>query len=101
MGDLIPGEEERRKVIVKWSPVGGAEGYEVCVNCNINGDGKRQDKAGEGPLEANDTCGGKPCFVQKDVVKGKNVYHVRAMVGGSWSPWSSERKFLVDEVGST
>ena len=33
-GQLIDGEEHLLKVIVKWDAISGAEGYELCHNCN-------------------------------------------------------------------
>src|SRR6056300_1503412 len=68
-GDLIKGEEELRKLILKWDGIPNAQAYELCHNCN-NIDEATGREVGEidgtiYPIEIGGrfVCGGQPCNV--------------------------------------
>lgn len=99
-GDLVYGEEDKRKIIIQWDAIPGALEYQVCHNCKAS---KRKGELTPGDLHSVDietVRAGRPVFVKPDVQRGKNSFHVRASVQeGKWGPWSEERIFHVDEVG--
>lgn len=105
-GELVEGEEELRKVLLKWDKVPGAEKYEICHNCD-NIDDDTGDNAGLIPEEKiialgvsrKYECGGHACLVLPDAPLGFNTFHLRVQVGDEWSKWSKHRNYNVDEPG--
>lgn len=108
-GDLVPGEEDLLKVIVKWDAIGGAEKYELCHQCN-NIDEETGHIAATGSevggtvheigIGGQFECGGQPCKVLPNSPQGSNVYHLRVMKNGEFSPWSRYQNFNVKEPGT-
>ena len=105
-GQLIDGEEHLLKVIVKWDAISGAEGYELCHNCNhiseVTGEENGDLDGGEiypiGVGGAN-MCGGQACLVMPGAPKGHNKFHLRVKMDGEWSSWSNYQNFNVQEPG--
>ncbi|CAB9518967.1 expressed unknown protein [Seminavis robusta] len=98
-GDLVPGEENLRKLLLQWHAIPGALEYEVCHNCHISDSGDVL----EGNINfvpTSKTKAGRPVFVFPNAPLGKNSFHVRVSVeAGVWGPWSEQRNFVVDEPG--
>lgn len=105
-GDLVEGEEDLLKIIVKWDHIPGAEGYELCHNCNhIDEESGTEVGGADGivypiGIGGKFECGAKPCSVMPGAPKGHNKFHLRAIVGGEMSPWSNYQNFNVLEPGS-
>jgi len=104
-GDLVPGEEDLRKILIQWDSIPGAISYEVCHNCDLG----EVDDEGVPPSGGNKmhTVGvdmiraGRPVFIQPGTPLGKNSFHVRANFDdGTKGPWSKERIFNVNEPGN-
>merc|ERR1711971_1151278 len=112
-GDLIQGEEDKRKILVKWEKIPEAEKYELCHNCpyidedgeEILEEGNAVTKSGEEGevipigLGRDYECGGLACLLMPDSPKGYNKFHLRVFKKGDWSPWSKRRNFNVDKPG--
>lgn len=106
MGNLVPGEEELRKIILSWDHYPNVAGYEVCHNCIIDEDTGERNTNEEGTIieiaiDDGGQCGGKPCLVLSGAPIGYNVFHLRYLTHreGEWSAWSKHRNFHVQEVG--
>mmetsp|Transcript_2528 Transcript_2528/g.5374 ORF Transcript_2528/g.5374 Transcript_2528/m.5374 type:complete len:123 (-) Transcript_2528:267-635(-) len=112
-GDLVEGEEDLLKIIVKWDPIRGAEGYELCHNCNhIDEESGAETSAADGRIYpvgigAKFECGSRPCNVMPGVPKGHNKFHLRVLLVGEtpnssaeFSPWSKYQNFNVEEPGN-
>ena len=104
-GELVEGEQDHLKVIVKWNPVASATAYEVCQNCNISTtSGERIGAAGTvHPVKIDHTCGGLLCFIKPQCPRGINTFVVRAaraLPGDErWTRWSDQMKFNVHTPG--
>ena len=103
-GDLVPGEEDLRKIIIQWDSIPGALSYEVCHNCDVVEGVPQASSSGGDSIH---TVGvdmiraGRPVFIQPGTPLGKNTFHVRANFdGGTNGPWSQERIFNVNEPGN-
>jgi len=102
-GNLVPGEEDLRKIIVSWDHVSEAEDYEVCHNCHIT----TNDEGGTSvfglihDIPKGMECGGRPCFVLPGAPLGLNTFHLRVKVkdDDEVSDWSEEVKFFVEDPG--
>merc|ERR1739844_467764 len=97
----VKGEEELRKIILSWEKVSGAQGYEVCHNCEMDSAGNMVKgdilpiavgRAGE--------CGDLPCLVKPGAPIGYNTFQVRVQTDQGWSEWGSKGNFNVQEPGS-
>ena len=105
-GELIEGEEDLLKIIVKWDDIPGAEGYELCHECNhIDESTGAEIGAVDGTIYpagivGRDRCGGRPCKVMPGAPMGYNKYHLRVKNGGKFSPWSNHQNFETLEEGS-
>jgi hypothetical protein len=100
-GQLVPGEEGMKKIIIQWNEIKGAIAYQVCHNC------RKTDE--DGVLEPGEihfvsltaTRAGRPAFMKPGAPLGRNTFHVRASVEeGKWGPWSEERVFSVQDPGN-
>ena len=106
-GELIDGEEHLLKVIVKWDTISGAEGYELCHNCNHILEETGEENSGNDvdgkiyPIEVGgaNMCGGQACHVMPGAPKGNNKFHLRVKMNGEWSAWSNYQNFNVQEPG--
>ena len=100
-GELVKGEEDKRKIILSWNRIAGAEAYEVCHECDIDDDtGSRDGELGTvTPIPITQTCGDRPCMVFPGAPLGYNRFNVRVQVGGEWSAWSKHRNYFVEEIG--
>ena len=122
-GQLVPGEEDLRKIIVTWDKptndvVGSIAHYEICHQCGsdqIDGDtgmmkegatALGEDKLKIVPIGRAGECGGHPCLVFPSCPKGKNTFNLRIAykIDGAndykYSLWSPQRVFMVDEPGN-
>eukprot|EP00580_Thalassiosira_gravida_P003658 CAMPEP_0201605392 /NCGR_PEP_ID=MMETSP0492-20130828/5225_1 /ASSEMBLY_ACC=CAM_ASM_000837 /TAXON_ID=420259 /ORGANISM="Thalassiosira gravida, Strain GMp14c1" /LENGTH=164 /DNA_ID=CAMNT_0048069633 /DNA_START=40 /DNA_END=534 /DNA_ORIENTATION=+ len=114
-GDLVEGEQHLLKLIIKWQPIPGAEGYELCHECNhIDETTGREtgtldaDEGTDGtvgttiPIEigGKNVCGGQPCHVMPAAAKGHNKFHLRVKKGGHFGLWSKLQNFDVAEPGT-
>ena len=100
-GELVEGEEDKRKIILSWDHIRGAEAYEVCHECDIDDEtGTRSTQFGTvTPIPTTQTCGDRPCMVFPGAPLGYNRFNVRVQVGGEWSAWSKHRNYFVEELG--
>lgn len=106
-GEVIEGEETKRKILLKWGKYPNAEKYELCHNCHTI-----DDVTGEadGDIEEANVisigvgrqfeCGGEPCLVWPDAPLGYNKFHLRVLSGDKWSKWSNHRNYHVSEPGT-
>eukprot|EP01083_Nonionella_stella_P029977 82334_1 len=108
-GELVEGEEHLLKIIVKWDPIPGATGYELCDGChNIDeetglvADGAEVDGVlYEIGIGGEYMCGGQPCKVIPGAPPGNNKYHLRVKdKSGEFGPWSNYQNFDVKEPGT-
>lgn len=103
-GELVEGEEDLLKVIVKWDPIPGAEAYELCHDCgHIDEATGLEDGELDGamyPIEVGHTCGGQPCHVMPGIKQGHNRFHLRVKKGGEFGPWSKYQNFETVQPGN-
>jgi len=105
-GEVVEGQEEKRKIVLKWAGYSGAEKYELCHNCD-NIDDESGESTGAIPegsiipigIGRKFECGGDPCLVYPDAPLGYNKFHLRVLIGDEWSKWSKHRNYDVDEPG--
>ena len=107
-GELVPGEEDLRKIILQWDHIAGAQEYQVCHECSqslLEEDtdattNKNEEDGKIHNVSVGHECGGKPCFILPGAPLGYNAFHLRVKVGDEWSEWSSPRNFFVKEPGT-
>lgn len=106
-GEVVEGEETKRKILLKWRSYPNAEKYELCHNCD-NIDEETGESIGAIPEDSvipigvgrKFECGGDPCLVYPDAPLGYNKFHLRVLIGDEWSKWSKHRNYKVDEPGN-
>mmetsp|Transcript_21247 Transcript_21247/g.32275 ORF Transcript_21247/g.32275 Transcript_21247/m.32275 type:complete len:153 (-) Transcript_21247:39-497(-) len=104
-GELVVGEEDKRKIIVYWKKNFAAKNYEVCHGCRIaDATGERDMEGGDSPgkvieVGIDQTCSDNICLVVKGTNRGMNRFNVRVETSEGWSKWSKHANFDVQEAG--
>ena len=112
-GELVGGEEHLRKIILGWYGIPQAQDYQICHQCMQPIDNNDTDESkGDltrtidetvtmGTIMDTAMCADQPCVVIPAAPMGWNHFHMRYMVDGEWSPWSTAKNFNVgEELGS-
>jgi len=106
-GDMVPGEEHMRKLLLQWDSVEGALEYQVCHNCVFVPPEEKGHYFGEikqgniDTVPATQLKANRPVFIFPNAPLGKNTFRVRVSVKEhEWGPWSDPRNFMVDEPGT-
>ncbi|KAL3928526.1 MAG: hypothetical protein SGBAC_012616 [Bacillariaceae sp.] len=106
-GEVIEGEETKRKILLKWGKYHNAEQYELCHNCDniddVTGEANgliEEEKVISLGVGRQYECGGDACLVWPDAPLGYNKFHLRVLVGDEWSKWSKHRNYHVNEPGT-
>lgn len=89
------------KFIMTWFPTEGANGYEVCHNCDDLIDGHGKATASTEDMQHHiytnvATCDGLPCIVMKKIPEGSNTFNIRHKTeDGKYTHWSEKRELDV------
>ncbi|KAL7527595.1 hypothetical protein ACHAXR_002027 [Thalassiosira sp. AJA248-18] len=107
-GELVEGEEDLLKIIVKWDSIPHAESYELCQDCDHIDEetGAETGAVEDGIIHSvgigkEFTCGGQPCKILPGTRRGHNKFHLRVKTAnGEVSAWSKHQNFDVQEPGT-